>query len=656
MLRYAIVSRAHTQSKCVFLVESELHDPLCMQCQTFMAQAFQNLLLVVRPVDYMAAQWEIKLNNTWKPLGNNETAFLEDLWRKRQPSGELQVGGKFTYIYDTKAMTQTNKATKKARNIRRLAPPEESTNARMDATNAMRNSNATGDGGALLLPDDRLVQVWLAGEWKKLGAAESSEISRQDAAGERKFQLKSRGVMYEIDLDHMTQTNLTSKRTRTIRFASSVSDPHIGFDDFRQAFHEREDKGKITKGTLQSKWPTAEGGEEQLVTETVKLAVEYMDLRKNGYVDLTEWNHYWAMERDSPSFVAGEEVNLKIAQALKDDAHVLGRMQMHFETACGETQSTEGLSREGLLQACKRLVASPKDVIEKKWAAEVLQTGSDLEDDDVLSYYDFLNVMLGRKRFKVSLWMYDISDGVAEKWSWLLLGHNFKGIWHTGVVVEWPERSSEFWFGGNLFESKPGTTPFGEPLEKRSIGYTYKYRKEVWDHVSRVLAHEFTSANYDVLTHNCNHFSDKLAMFLKNEHIPDEVRFQPDLVMKTLTARALRPLLNRWLGTFGDDAGRSTDSGEEARKMWEEILPGALVQFSTIEGGRPLVGKVIDVLPDDTTVRTLDFYRGQPVDHDVPHIFISKVLLAAPAGTISGHSMTPEISEKQVAVSCAWPV
>lgn len=28
----------------------------------------------------------------------------------------------------------------------------------------------------------------------------------------------------------------------------------------------------------------------------------------------------------------------------------------------------------------------------------------------------------------------------------------------------------EFWYGGRLFMSKPGTTPFGEPLEKRFMG------------------------------------------------------------------------------------------------------------------------------------------------------------------------------------------
>ena len=39
-----------------------------------------------------------------------------------------------------------------------------------------------------------------------------------------------------------------------------------------------------------------------------------------------------------------------------------------------------------------------------------------------------------------------------------------------GVVVTWPDKRSEFWFGGALFESEPGTTPFGEPLKKIKLG------------------------------------------------------------------------------------------------------------------------------------------------------------------------------------------
>eukprot|EP00439_Symbiodinium_sp_Y106_P000003 s685_g1.t1 len=291
-----------------------------------------------------------------------------------------------------------------------------------------------------------------------------------------------------------------------------------------------------------------------------------MDLRGGQQIDMTCWNHYWALERDNGSYHSTLEVNQQLTRALKSDSQVLGRMQMHFETAVGDSGDT---GAGGLSLARLRQHAAGEEV---------------LEEDEVLSYCDYLNVMFGRKRYKVYLWMYDISDGFAARWSWLLLGKDFKGIWHTGVVVEWPDKSSEFWFGGRIFDSQPGTTPFGEPVERRFLGYTYKRRAETWEYLTRHCASEFTRENYDVLTHNCNHFSEKLHMFLRNEHIPDEVLKQPDMVMQTITARALRPLLNRWLGGF-----ESKDTG---KALWDSLSPGALVEFVHEDSGRPLVGKV----------------------------------------------------------------
>merc|ERR1719491_742735 len=440
-------------------------------------------------------------------------------------------------------MTQTNEATKKSRKIRdnRQPPLLRAPSVADNASMAIPHCPSSASGlprvatHSIASEDDALVvEVWLAGEWKKLQKEDSQQIVQRQAKGEKSFVIQSRGVAYLIDLNDMTQTNKTTDRTRTIRLSCAIGDGStLGFDEFRDAFHQRCKDDKMTKAALQKSWPAEVGTvEEKLLGQTVKNCLEQMKLRGNDALDIMEWNHYWALERDSPSFHAGKEVNDKLMKTLVQDQQVLGRMQMHFETAVGETGSHGGLSSEGLLKACERLVNAPKNVIEKQWAAEVLQKRKDGEgpdEDAELSYYDFLNVMLGRKKYSVELWMYDISDGAAKTWSWMLLGQQFEGIWHTGVVVTWPEKRSEFWFGGALFESEPGTTPFGQPLKKIPLGHTYKIRNEVWHMVARQFASEFTKESYDVLTHNCNHFSDKLAMFLLNDHVPDEVRKQPEM-------------------------------------------------------------------------------------------------------------------------------
>ena len=70
----------------------------------------------------------------------------------------------------------------------------------------------------------------------------------------------------------------------------------------------------------------------------------------------------------------------------------------------------------------------------------------------------------------------------------------------------------EFWYGGKLFVSSPGTTPFGRPLEKRFIGYCYKCKEEVVDFIQRSLSVQFHQENYDSFMHNCNHFSTSEAL------------------------------------------------------------------------------------------------------------------------------------------------
>lgn len=486
------------------------------------------------------------------------------------------------------------------------------------------------------------VEVWLAGEWKKLGMEEVVMINRKRDCGQKIFDITSRTFAYRIDLNQMTQTNLRTGRTRTIRFSEKAAmRGQFGFEQFRVGFRTYAPTGKLLCEELVKSWPSSPGISAALVEATATSVVKEMDLRRNGAVDMMEWNHFWAMERDSPSFHAGNEVNVKIQKALKKDPQVLGRMQMHFETAVGEESGMSGLlSGDGLIRACQRLVASPQHTLEKQWAKEVLakhESGEGLDKGSELSYYDFLNVMLGRKRYKVSLWLYDISDGTAARWSWLLLGQHLRGIWHTGIVVEWAERSSEFWFGGSLFESLPGSTPFGEPLEKRPLGHTYKLREEVWHHVQRHLAPEFTRDNYDVLTHNCNHFTEKLSMYLRGEHIPDEVLKQPEMVMSKTLPQLMRPVLNRWLGGFASEEGRATDGGKEMQRIWKAVQPGALVEFSKEEGGRPLVGEVTGVTDEDCSVVYLNFWNQKAEERlGVPSAQISKVLRQADSDSVPG--------------------
>lgn len=99
---------------------------------------------------------------------------------------------------------------------------------------------------------------------------------------------------------------------------------------------------------------------------------------------------------------------------------------------------------------------------------------------------------MGSDGEQVQLYVYDLSNGLARQLSPMLLNkqvrvsiciertnhatllrHTFlltqiDGIWHTAVVVG----GLEYYYGGGVNQSRPGSTPFGQPLQKIHLGYT----------------------------------------------------------------------------------------------------------------------------------------------------------------------------------------
>ena len=113
----------------------------------------------------------------------------------------------------------------------------------------------------------------------------------------------------------------------------------------------------------------------------------------------------------------------------------------------------------------------------------------------------------------------------------------------------------------------------------------------------------------EVLTHNCNHFSNKVSKFLLNQNIPDHVLLQPEIAMNTITARALRPLLNRWLGGFEKEAGGeegSSTAADVGQNLWKEVQLGAIVEYQPYLGALPVVGEVVELMADTCTIRSFE--------------------------------------------------
>ena len=116
--------------------------------------------------------------------------------------------------------------------------------------------------------------------------------------------------------------------------------------------------------------------------------------------------------------------------------------------------------------------------------------------------------------------MYDLSNGLARVMSQSVVGKQVDIIPHTGVVVDWGGRRLEYFFGGGICVTPAGAAVPMEACEVLDLGTTSKSEAELLAFL-RTASPRFTAATYDLLTHNCNHFSDEVARFPDPNPNPD---------------------------------------------------------------------------------------------------------------------------------------
>ena len=140
---------------------------------------------------------------------------------------------------------------------------------------------------------------------------------------------------------------------------------------------------------------------------------------------------------------------------------------------------------------------------------------------------------------KVTLHLYDLSQGLARAMSAQLLGKQIDGIWHTGIVCF----GQEFYFGGGIQCGAPGGTHFGRPIQVVQLGETHIPR-DVFDEFLVEISPRFTMQTYNLLRHNCNNFSNEVANFLVGTGIPQHILSLPDEVLSTPFGQQMMPMLN----------------------------------------------------------------------------------------------------------------
>ncbi|KAF4694314.1 hypothetical protein FOZ60_008472 [Perkinsus olseni] len=316
---------------------------------------------------------------------------------------------------------------------------------------------------------------------------------------------------------------------------------------------DKDGDGRIDAEELAEAWKAAlkKGSQHrsidvELMASEVARTLGIMDVDGDGTVDLQEFKHAMLINGSMPNHLV--EVNELLRRKLRKDPELLHDIIDDFMRLdkSGAGTLTYKEIYEGLLPRVSHGEGCKEEAIKTM----------DLDENGSIDYYEYLYYTLGRRKEKVELLYYDISNGASKTLGPILFGRRVEGIWHTSIVAF----NREWWFGGNVFRSVPETTPFGSPLKRLQLGYTLHTERELYNILVERLSLEYTPDSYDVITNNCNNFTNDVSMFLLQRGIPQEILSMPHRLMNSGLARILRPFLNHWLGGFKDDGASSEDN------------------------------------------------------------------------------------------------
>jgi len=299
-----------------------------------------------------------------------------------------------------------------------------------------------------------------------------------------------------------------------------------------------------------------------------------------GRIGSDEWVHYMLMRGTAPSYVSMECLKSRMLFALRRDPALLSRMLKAYDE-CDSTH--DGRIRPSYWdQAFETAKVLKPDTI-------------DMDCDGFLDYYEFAAHAVGATQSKVELALYDLSNGVV-KWipSKLLVGHHFEGIWHTGVRVH----NKEYWYGGSIFECESHQVPFDTPTKLIELGYTLRTREELVDFIQKDLAGTFNVTGYDILSNNCNNFSDEVVQFLLDgKQIPEYILLQPQWASNATITHVVRPALNKWLGGFGSSSSSVSHSRiDDVTQEWRNRLTeGDIVLYRRRAIDRARVARILSL-------------------------------------------------------------
>ncbi|CAK94196.1 unnamed protein product (macronuclear) [Paramecium tetraurelia] len=147
---------------------------------------------------------------------------------------------------------------------------------------------------------------------------------------------------------------------------------------------------------------------------------------------------------------------------------------------------------------------------------------------------------MDNQKYKVTLNMYDLSQGMARQFSPMFLGKQIEAIWHTGIVVY----GKEYYFGGGICAQNPKTTIYGYPIEERELGET-EIPQSTFEEFLRNISSNYTMEKYDLFKNNCNNFTNECAEFLVGKGIPENITGLPQEFLNTQLGQMMKPIIEQ---------------------------------------------------------------------------------------------------------------
>jgi Ca2+-binding EF-hand superfamily protein len=383
--------------------------------------------------------------------------------------------------------------------------------------------------------------------------------------------------------------------------------------------------------------------EENLIEHSCKLYFRQMDIDNTGKISFDEFMTYMMGASEDRGALPVQQFRRDINQKLKKDPSAIERLIQQFKSwdknKDGKVTPDE---LDQVLEEMKSSSASATSISELKMIKNCILKDADVDGDGQIDLWEMMAFMLGRKKTPVEVLMYDVSKGMAAKLTPILMGKKLQAI-HTGVLVY----QSEYWCGGKIFRSEPPCSKvFGEPMTEYSpleklnpsmqrpdlstifIGYTFVTHDEFTSWLARSVVPRYSRAQYDILTHSCNHFTNEALQFLTGNPLPERI-FELQKSFVTPTFLAMRPFLNRFMCCFGDmdkdidlKTGFASDYMPEARAE-----DSSEVVQQVLGSGEVVVLEGIDGLPEHgSVVGTILRAEGGKLDVKFFHPLQEKVV------------------------------